>query len=215
MVYRRRPGRSRYIALLVVLTAVFLFVVDLLAFPAPKSAALGNQSSGVSEGKHSPADKYLSAENSSLDAAEEFSSQSEDTSPTKEQSLTKEKSRTAQESQGSSAAFEDKLEHLMEKLATSPLHKGSAVVQQSSQLALSQQARCLLRYYQKSKNCVLVDADFLDLFGHVWGCVVQGDGWVDICSVVAEGEERTLKITRMDVSAWEEEWGDELGGGKP
>ena len=58
-----------------------------------------------------------------------------------------------------------------------------------SQQPLEQEAQERLMSYRGDQGCTLECAGYLDLFGNAWGCVVQGDGWVDIVVIrnVAEG----------------------------
>lgn len=58
-----------------------------------------------------------------------------------------------------------------------------------SQQPLEQEAQERLMSYRGDGGCTLECAGYLDLFGNAWGCVVQGDGWVDIVVIrhVAEG----------------------------
>ena len=53
---------------------------------------------------------------------------------------------------------------------------------------LRQVAVDLLTSYRDAQDCVLARSGYLDLFGSVWGCVVRGGDWVDVC-VVSEHEE--------------------------
>ena len=53
---------------------------------------------------------------------------------------------------------------------------------------LQQVAVELLTSYRDAQDCVLARSGYLDLFGSVWGCVVRGGDWVDVC-VVSEYEE--------------------------
>ena len=59
-------------------------------------------------------------------------------------------------------------------------------------------ARTVLGRYEADGTCLLASAGYLDLFGRVWGCVVEGPGWVDVC-VVEETAEGTsvVRTVRM------------------
>jgi hypothetical protein len=35
----------------------------------------------------------------------------------------------------------------------------------------------------------------------VWGCVVQGDGWVDVCIVSEEGSDSRVAVLRLEGTA--------------
>lgn len=57
----------------------------------------------------------------------------------------------------------------------------------------------LVARYEAGQPCLLRRAGYLDLFGEVWGCLVQGPGWVDLC-VVQQGEEEEkseVQVIRM------------------
>lgn len=66
---------------------------------------------------------------------------------------------------------------------------------------VEQVATRLLASYRDEGDCVLVEASYLDLLGSVWGCVVQGDQWVDICVVeqIDESSSR-VHVMRLDAS---------------
>ena len=63
-----------------------------------------------------------------------------------------------------------------------------------------QVATRLLRSYRDAGGCVLARSGYLDLTGSVWGCVIQGDGWTDVCIVSATAEEgmSELRVLRLD-----------------
>lgn len=65
---------------------------------------------------------------------------------------------------------------------------------------LGQVATRLLRAYRDAGGCVLARSGYLDLTGSAWGCVVQGDGWTDVCVVCATAEEGVseLRVMRLD-----------------
>lgn len=62
--------------------------------------------------------------------------------------------------------------------------------------SVEQVATRLLASYRDAGDCVLADAGYLDLLGLVWGCVVQGDGWVDVCAVF-EGQDASTCVVRV------------------
>ena len=53
-------------------------------------------------------------------------------------------------------------------------------------------------------DCLLCEAGYLDLQGNVWGCVVQGDGWVEVQVVksVDGGTGSELSVVHMDAQSW-------------
>lgn len=67
---------------------------------------------------------------------------------------------------------------------------------------LEQVATHLLTSYRDAQNCVLASSGYLDLLGLVWGCVVRGDGWVDVCIVSQDQIEGSCKVSvlHMDTS---------------
>lgn len=74
-----------------------------------------------------------------------------------------------------------------------------------SPLPVDQSAAELLAEYECLGKCALVRAGYLDLLGEVWCCVVQGDGWVDVCEVrPAEGGGSLVTRRRLDSREWAE-----------
>lgn len=71
---------------------------------------------------------------------------------------------------------------------------------------LTEAAADLLEGHQEDGPTVLAHAGYLDLLGNVWGCVVQGDGWVEVDVVQQDGEESIVSVIRMDEDAWEESY---------
>ena len=74
-----------------------------------------------------------------------------------------------------------------------------------SERPLAEEAQTILVDYRQRKDCVLVHAGYVDLVGRAWSCVIQGDGWVDIC-VVRETDEggSQVSVSRIENSMWEE-----------
>ncbi|MDO5106796.1 MAG: hypothetical protein Q4D39_00825 [Coriobacteriaceae bacterium] len=58
-----------------------------------------------------------------------------------------------------------------------------------SQQPLEREAEDRLVSYRNEEGCTLECAGYLDLFGNAWGCVVQGDGWVEIVVIRTVAEE--------------------------
>ena len=52
------------------------------------------------------------------------------------------------------------------------------------------EAADLLEERRGKGDCVVSRAGYLDLFGGAWGCVLQGNGWAEVC-VISEGEAGT------------------------
>lgn len=65
---------------------------------------------------------------------------------------------------------------------------------------VEQVAARLLCAYRDRGDCVLASSGYLDLFGSVWSCVVEGDGWADVCLVVQmdEGQLCQVSVTHLD-----------------
>ena len=82
---------------------------------------------------------------------------------------------------------------------------GTTVVRR--ELAPADAAAELLEGYRAEGGCALVCADWLDLFGNTWGCVVSGDGWTDLCLVSGvgdDGEASEVRVTRLEAEGWED-----------
>ena len=72
----------------------------------------------------------------------------------------------------------------------------------SSGLAIREQSEALLANYRERGDCVVARSGWLDLLGKTWGCVIQGEGWVDVCVVQEdEGGGSEVSVMRMDASA--------------
>lgn len=76
-------------------------------------------------------------------------------------------------------------------------------------------AAALLAEYGAEPGTLLARSGWLDLVGRVWGCVVMGPGWVDVCLLSdghADGQSdgRTrVKTLRMEVSEWRDSYAGE------
>ena len=66
---------------------------------------------------------------------------------------------------------------------------GSVQVTQTEE-GLTDSAKKMINSYRDERTCLLRSAGFLDLRGRVWGCVIEGPGWADIC-VLEEGQGMT------------------------
>lgn len=81
--------------------------------------------------------------------------------------------------------------------------------------AVDEAARSALEGYRDSGEAVLAYAGYLDLFGNVWCCVVEGPGWVELGIVSLDGEtgEAGTRTLRLDADAWARELGgsDDVG----
>ena len=82
------------------------------------------------------------------------------------------------------------------------LPEGAELATCSSELPLEEEGSRVLERYRARGDCVLAQAGYLDLTGRVWGCVVQGDGWVEVC-LVEEGDDGggcSVSVVRMDAA---------------
>lgn len=59
---------------------------------------------------------------------------------------------------------------------------------------VEQVATRLLCTYRDTGECVLASSGYLDLLGSVWGCVVEGDGWVEVCLVCERSQDDACKV---------------------
>lgn len=82
---------------------------------------------------------------------------------------------------------------------------GNEVVRYSSPLELQDEAAQALEAYRDGEPCVLVGSGYLGVTGGTWGCLVQGDGWVEVRLVSQRQKEAGSEVTvvHMDVSEWE------------
>lgn len=90
---------------------------------------------------------------------------------------------------------------------------GSTVSERSLDADLSSAAATLLEEYEEEPGTLLAHSGWLDLTGHVWGCVVLGPGWVDVC-LAEDGrahEGTRVQTLRMEVSEWRDSYGDVQG----
>ena len=84
------------------------------------------------------------------------------------------------------------------QLSTLSRDQGSEVREERYPEEAGVTAQTVLGRYESDGTCLLASAGYLDLFGRVWGCVVEGPGWVDVC-VVEETTEGTsvVRTVRM------------------
>lgn len=91
------------------------------------------------------------------------------------------------------------LEPELRDLVAQLLADGELVVTQEEG-DVPQAAQHLLEAYQSRGGCVLNKAGYLDLLGSVWGCVVGGGQWVDVCLVSDVGD-GTSRVTVLHLDA--------------
>ncbi|MGN0287179.1 MAG: hypothetical protein ACI4B6_05875 [Atopobiaceae bacterium] len=73
---------------------------------------------------------------------------------------------------------------------------------------MASQARQTLEEYQQRGDCLLRSSGYLDLLGNVWGCVIDGGGWVDVVVVRSTPDEGAKRsVVRMDAKEWAAELG--------
>lgn len=101
------------------------------------------------------------------------------------------------------AADELRLDAVVEEGASSyalGLLDGAACSRRESDLPLSEEGERVLEGYRLRGDCIVAQAGYLDLSGKVWGCVVQGAGWVDLC-VIREGDEGGSEVVSWHMDA--------------
>jgi len=98
-------------------------------------------------------------------------------------------------------------------------HKAGAlsedkITKKTVRVGVAAEAAEVLFSYKREGSCVLVRSGYLDFVGEVWSCIVQGDGWVDLCVVrgIEDGAASELTQVRMDVSLWQKDAERSLGG---
>lgn len=89
-----------------------------------------------------------------------------------------------------------------EMLPVAGVTSASDVSVRSEAGEVEQVATRLLASYRDERDCALAEAGYLDLLGSVWGCVVQGDQWVDIC-VIEQVDEAFCRVHVMRLDASE------------
>jgi hypothetical protein len=97
-------------------------------------------------------------------------------------------------------------------VSTSRNGSGSSATWRLSE-SLSDSAEQILAFYRDQGGFRLEKADFLDLFGQVWGCLVQSDkGWAEMVLIDrrdAEGEgECTVTVVRVGQGSAERDSAD-------
>lgn len=67
----------------------------------------------------------------------------------------------------------------------------------------------LVSRYEEANDCLVRSAGYLDMFGNVWSCLMEGPGWVDLC-LVSQGEDAcVVRVTRMEAKEWERSYAQE------
>lgn len=90
-------------------------------------------------------------------------------------------------------------ESVLEPVSSLGLTYGDAVSGEGTLVSgdLPTVAQGLVLDYRSQGNCLLRHAGYLDLLGNVWGCVVQGPKWVDVC-VVSQGNGESESVVRIE-----------------
>ena len=73
--------------------------------------------------------------------------------------------------------------------------------------SLEEGASQLLDEYSQDSACVLAQSGYLDLQGHVWGCVVTGGGWADICIVKQADSDEAAQVYCWRIDQGSVAWG--------
>lgn len=95
------------------------------------------------------------------------------------------------------APVEDEVRELVGAMASQDAEGSSRV----SELSVTEEAGRVLDGYAAEGDCVVARSGWLDLLGRAWGCVIQGEGWVDVCVVnEREGGGSEVGVMRMDAS---------------
>ena len=77
---------------------------------------------------------------------------------------------------------------------------GAECSRRESDRPLPEEGERVLEGYRLRGDCIVARAGYLDLSGKVWGCVVQGAGWVDLC-VIREGDEGGSEVVSWHMDA--------------
>lgn len=72
--------------------------------------------------------------------------------------------------------------------------EGRAAARSWEATSLEEGASQLLDQYAQQDACALARSGYLDLQGRVWGCVVTGRGWADICVVKESASDGTAQV---------------------
>lgn len=80
------------------------------------------------------------------------------------------------------------------------LLEGAEMAQRRSERTLVDEGERVLEGYRLRGDCIVAQAGYLDLSGKVWGCVVQGAGWVELC-VIREGDEGGSEVVSWHMDA--------------
>ena len=73
--------------------------------------------------------------------------------------------------------------------------------------SLEEGASQLLGEYSQDSACALAQSGYLDLQGHVWGCVVTGGGWADICIVKQADSDEAAQVYCWRIDQGSVAWG--------
>lgn len=109
----------------------------------------------------------------------------------------------AEAPQGGGADDEIRLDAVVEEGTSSyalDLLDGAACSRRESDHPLPEEGERVLEGYRLRGDCIVAQAGYLDLSGKVWGCVVQGAGWVDLC-VIREGDEGGSEVVSWHMDA--------------
>ena len=81
---------------------------------------------------------------------------------------------------------------------------GGEVTTYLSPLDLQEEATKDLEGYREAGSCILLGSGYLGITGSSWGCLVQGDGWVEVRVVSqVEGDDGSrVMVAHMDVEEW-------------
>ena len=74
-------------------------------------------------------------------------------------------------------------------------------------VSLEEGASQLLGEYSQDSACALAQSGYLDLQGHVWGCVVTGGDWADICIVRQADSDEAAQVYCWRIDQGSVAWG--------
>lgn len=72
--------------------------------------------------------------------------------------------------------------------------------ERTSSRGVRDEAAAVLRERGEQGDCLVVRSGYLDLFGGVWGCVLQGGDWAEVCLVSEGVEGGGCSVTRWRMS---------------
>lgn len=113
---------------------------------------------------------------------------------------------TAQKSSAADA-IDESIESALQEYAGSEAIEALGALETADKTAyaneedLEETAEELLVGYEAQGGCAVPVSGYIDLVGNTWGCVVQGEEWVDICLVQEKNDgTSSVVVWRLDPS---------------